>query len=241
MQKQPKTIRIDKYLANHGIASRRTIQIFLKGNAVTVDGKRITEHGERIDEKASVLINGKRMQKPKTIYIAVHKPKGIISTANDEFGRDNVVGLVNVKERLYPVGRLDQNTTGLILLTNDGELANKLTHPRYHVPKTYTLLAAGRVSENQLTQLKEGVALRDGMTAPAQVKITKQLPDKTVLEMVLFEGRKRQIRRMCEALHINLLELKRISIGTIQLGGLKEGSFRYLTDSEIESLRKSGA
>jgi 23S rRNA pseudouridine2605 synthase len=239
MQNPTITIRIDKFLANMGVTSRRNVPIFLQQNMVTVNGKKVLEHGERIDPKKDVLINGAALSKPKTMYIALHKPLGIISTAKDELGRDTVVSMVDAKERLYPVGRLDKNTTGLLLLTNDGDLANKLSHPRYHTPKTYQLVISGKISANTLRRMRDGVMLEDGMTAPATIESVKTMNNETILHVVLFEGKKRQIRRMCEVLHLELVALKRIAIGNLLLGNLKEGSFRNLTSEEISELKST--
>ncbi len=234
------TIRLDKYLASLGAASRRGIAVFLKKKRVTINGQRVLEPGIRLDlAKDRVSINGQEVKQPKYVYIMLNKPKGVISTASDEYGRENVTQMVEVKERVFPVGRLDKDTTGLILLTNDGEIANKITHPRYHMPKTYQLLIAGSVAKEKIRILREGVDLEDGKTAPAKVSVVKELDGKTVLRMVLYEGRKRQIRRMCEALHIPLLELKRISIGPVLLKNLKVGKWRYLSEKETADLKKS--
>jgi pseudouridine synthase len=236
--KTDKTVRIDKFLASQGIASRRTIAEILQKHVVTINGKRVIEPGERFDEKKDkMLFDGEKLEQPPFVYIKLHKPKDVISTASDEFGRKTVVSLVAHTQRLYPVGRLDQDTTGLLLLTNDGELANRLTHPRYHIPKVYELTIAGRVSTEKLIRLQKGVKLEDGVTAPAQAKIIQELGNKTIVEVVLHQGKKRQIRRMCEALHLPLLALKRLAIGPIQLGDLSEGKYEALTGKEVDLLK----
>ena len=149
-----------------------------------------------------------------------------------------VTSLIPTKERVYPVGRLDQDSTGLILLTNDGTLANTLTHPRYHIPKVYHVLVTGVVTEAKLQRIRTGIDLDDGRTAPAEIKKLKEFPNKILLEITLHEGKKRQIRRMCATLRIHVLELKRIRMGKLQLGSLKPGMFRKLTAQEIEELKK---
>lgn len=230
--------RLDSFLAQHGVTSRRNVQTFLLQNTVTLNGKRIRRHGLRFTSEDKVLVNGKPVKMPEYIYIIVHKPRGIISTATDEYGRKNVLSLFQTSKRLYPVGRLDKNSTGIMLLTNDGELANHLTHPRYHIPKTYEVLIEGKISGGKLEKLRTGVTLDEGITAPAQVKIKQQLPTKTLLEMTIYEGRNRQIRRMLSVLHIQIRMLKRIAIGPLKLGNLQEGANRSLTNEEITTLKR---
>jgi pseudouridine synthase len=236
---QDTTIRLDKFLASRGIAARRNIEEILKTQVVTINGKRIKEPGVRLDPlKDTLLLDGKKLDVPAYVYIKINKPKDVISTASDERGRKTVVSMVPSKQRLYPVGRLDQDTTGLLLLTNDGELANRLTHPRYHVPKIYELSIRGSVTENKLAHFRRGVRLEDGMTAKAGATITSQSATETIVEVVLHEGRKRQIRRMCEALHLPLLALKRTAIGPLQLGDVKLGKYQNLTEEEVAALKK---
>lgn len=231
-----KTQRIDKFLANAGIASRRSIKKLIKESIVTVNGKRIKESGERfIPSKDDIRIDGKKIRAESFIYYLLNKPIGIISTSSDEYGRENVTDLVNTSIRVYPVGRLDKDTHGAILLTNDGELTHKLTHPKYHVPKTYLLKVSGNVSEEKIQKLREGITLSDGITAPAKVKVLKP----GLIEMEIFEGRYRQIRRMCEAIYINLTDLQRIEFGPVKLGSLREGRYRELTKDEIGKLKKA--
>lgn len=233
------TIRVDKFLANREIAARRNILDVLSKHIITINGKRVKEAGERFDpEKDILLFDGKRLATPKYVYIKLHKPKEVISTASDEFGRKTVVSLVASKHRLYPVGRLDQDTTGLLLLTNDGELANRLTHPRYHIPKTYELVIRGKVPDETLAKFSKGVKLEDGKTAPAQARIMQETEKNTVVEVILHEGKKRQIRRMCEVLRLPLLELKRIAIGSLTLGDVKVGEYKNLTEEELVKLKK---
>lgn len=231
--------RIDKFLANSGISARRNISEVLKIHTITINGKRVKEAGVRFDpNKDIVLLDGKEITAPLATYIIVNKPKGIISTASDEFGRKTVLSLVPSKQRLYPVGRLDQDTTGLLLLTNDGDLANRLTHPRYHIPKVYELTIRGGVSDAKLAHFRRGVMLEDGMTAKAQAQVVQKAEKHTIVEVTLHEGKKRQIRRMCEFLRLPLVELKRVQIGPILLGDLSEGSYRSLIKKELKSLKK---
>lgn len=232
------TIRLDKFLASRGISARRNIAEILKKHTITINNKLVKEPGERFDlEKDVILFDGKQLKALSYVYIKLYKPKNVVSTVSDEFGRKTVVSLVVSKERLYPVGRLDQDTTGLLLLTNDGELANRLTHPRYHIPKRYKLTIYGNVSVSKVAHFKRGVMLEDGMTAKASAEVVKETEKQTVLEVILHEGKKRQIRRMCEALHLPLVELKRISMGPIQLGDMKEGEYKNLSEEELVQLK----
>jgi len=234
------SIRLDKFLSGSGYTSRRGVKQFLKQENVTVNGKRTRESGFRIDpKKDEVKINGKKTTSIKHVYYLLNKPKGIISTSSDEFDREDVTDLVPSEIRVFPVGRLDKETHGLILLTNDGELTNKLTHPSTHVGKVYRLEIKGRVSDHKIEKLKNGIILNDGITSPANVKRIKETESTTVLEMEIYEGKYRQIRRMCEAIFINLTDLKRIQFGPVKINSLKEGKYRVLTDLEIDSLKKA--
>jgi 23S rRNA pseudouridine2605 synthase len=232
------TIRLNKYLANMGICSRRDVKQFLKQTAVTVNGERIKESGFRLDPKRDAIrLNGNKITPPKYVYYLLNKPLGVVSTTADEYNRKNVTSIIPSRERIYPVGRLDKDTTGLILLTNDGELTNLLTHPRYHVDKTYHLTIGGRIDEVQLRALRNGVLLDDGITAPAQVSIIKKTNEGFFLAMTIHEGRNRQIRRMCETVGVRLLALKRIAFGPIKIGSLTNGEWRELSKNEIKTLK----
>lgn len=234
------TQRLDKFLANNGIASRRGIKQFLKYENVTVNGKRVRESGTRINISIDdVRINGKKIKETTFVYYILNKPIGIISTSSDEFDRENVTDLIKTNVRVYPVGRLDKDTHGLILLTNDGELTHKLTHPKFHVPKKYLLTISGSVSDGKLGKLRNGIILSDGITAPAKAGIVKQNDKQTIVEMEIFEGRYRQIRRMCQAIFLNLIDLKRIQFGPIGIGNLKEGQYRLLNGTEISALKNA--
>jgi len=240
-QVQSQTIRLDKFLANAGVLSRRAIKQFLKHEHVTVNGKRVTESGIRLNVTTDVvLINGQKIKKPEIVWFLLNKPIGYISTTADEHGRENVTDLLDTNDRVYPVGRLDKDTHGLILLTNDGELTHQLIHPKYHVPKVYRLLVAGKPNDKQIHAFTTGVMLEDGITLPAQTKIISS-NTQTILEVVLHEGRNRQIRRMCEAVGLDLLDLERISFGPLTLGNLKLGDSRKLSKEEILSLKKTVA
>lgn len=236
--KNEKTIRIDKLLSERGFCSRRGTENFIKSHKVCCNGVRIIEHGQRVNLRSNITIDGQPIKKIKRVYFLLNKPKGIVSTANDEFGRKNVVSLIKTEHRIYPVGRLDRETHGLLLLTNDGELTNLLIHPRYHIGKTYLLTIRGSVAANQLEKLKKGVELEDGITQKSRITILQRMKDKTILEMTIFEGRKRQIRRMCEALNLDLMDLMRIRIGNLNIEDLKTGEYRVLSGKEIENLKK---
>jgi len=234
------TTRLDKFLANNGYASRRGVKDLLKYQKVEVNGKTVKETGMRIDPiKDIVTINGQKIKNSKFVYYLLNKPKGIISTSSDEFDRENVTDMVPNTFRVYPVGRLDKETHGLILLTNDGELTHKLTHPKFHVSKKYILEIKGNVSEEKIKKLENGIILSDGITSPANVKKIKITETSTILEMEIFEGRYRQIRRMCDAIFLPLIDLRRIKFGPIRIADLKEGKYRSLTEAEVESLRKA--
>lgn len=232
------TIRLDSHLAHLGYDSRRKIEEFLKKHTVEVNKIRTKEAGTRIHPtKDLITINGKPLHTPTLEYYILNKPRGVISTASDDLKRKTVTSIVASKERLFPVGRLDAQSSGLILLTNDGELANKLTHPSFHMPKVYEAIIDGGISQTHLIRLRKGVLLTDGMTAPAEVEIKKHISDKTVLTITLYEGRNRQIRRMCGVLGLNLVDLKRVAMGPIQLGNLRPGKSRELTSQEVSVLR----
>ena len=234
------TIRLDKFLANAGVLSRRGIKQFLKQQQVTINGKRVTQSGIRLDpQKDTVLINGQKVKKPETVYFLLNKPMGYISTTSDEQGRENVTELIDTQERIYPVGRLDKDTHGLLLLTNDGELTHQLIHPKYHVPKVYRLIVEGKPHDKQIHLFQTGVMLEDGITLPAPTKIISSNNNQTILEVTLHEGKNRQIRRMCEAVGLELLDLQRISFGPLKLNNLQLGHARKLTKEEILLLRKA--
>jgi 23S rRNA pseudouridine2605 synthase len=229
-------MRLAKHLAHAGVASRRAAEALIADGRVTVNGEIVTDPARDVDESDRVAVAGRAVgsAEPRVVY-AMNKPLGVVSTARDTHGRPTVVELVPAEGlRLYPVGRLDADSSGLILLTNDGELANRLTHPRYEVPKTYlALLGGGRVGEGALQALRAGVELEDGPTAPARVRRVR--PDE--IELTIHEGRNRQVRRMCEAIGHPVLELRRIAFGPLRLGDLAPGAHRRLSEAEIERLR----
>jgi 23S rRNA pseudouridine2605 synthase len=234
------TVRLNKYLANLGLTSRRNIAELLKIKDVQVNGQKVVEIGVRVDpDKDVITIDGEAIKPDKTlVYFILNKPRGVISTAKDELGRKTVMSFVKTKERVYPVGRLDENTTGLILLTNDGELTNFLTHPKYHAPKTYEVIISDKISESKLNILKKGVFLKEEKTGPAEVDVLEENPKRTVLNITIHEGKNHQIRKMFSKLKLNIVALKRVAIGSLELGNLKIGESRQLTEEEVRELRK---
>jgi 23S rRNA pseudouridine2605 synthase len=232
-------MRLAKHLAHAGVASRRSAEAMIAAGRVTVDGATITDPARDVTGAEAIAVDGAPVgAAPRLVVYAVHKPAGVVSTAHDTHGRPTVVDLVpEAGTRLYPVGRLDADTTGLILLTNDGELANHLTHPRYEVRKTYrTKVANPPVGERALRRLRDGVDLDDGPTAPAQARRLR--PD--VIELTIREGRKRQVRRMCEAVGHPVIALRRVAFGPLVLGDLPAGAHRRLSTAEVERLRRAG-
>lgn len=232
------TLRIDKALSSLGITSRRNVELFLQKNTVSYNGKKVSLPGERIENLSKITINGHQIKKPNLVYFKLNKPKGYISTLKDEYNRKNIIGLVKTNARIFPIGRLDKDTHGLILLTNDGELTNRLIHPKHHIPKVYELTVLGNINATQLKSLKNGVKLEEGITNKAIAEVVNKDDKKTIIKLTIFEGKKRQIRRMCEALKINLKDLKRMEFGPIKLGDLKIGESKILTESELRNLRK---
>lgn len=231
------TQRIDKFLANNGVCARRAVEYLLQDHTVTVNGARVDEPGVRIQETDNILIDGKKIVKEKLVYYMLNKPPRTVTTTSDEFDRRNVLEDIDSKERIYPVGRLDKDTTGLLILTNDGELTNKLTHPRYGVDKTYQLVIHESLSDNQRKRLEEGVELSDGKTAPAKVTNIRELIGRTQFDLSIHEGRNRMIRRMGERVGIQIITLKRVRIGSLKLGDLKEGAHRELSSEEVKMLK----
>jgi 23S rRNA pseudouridine2605 synthase len=229
-------MRLAKYLAHAGVASRRAAETLIADGRVTVDGRTVTDPARAVDADSRVTVDGRPLQgaEPKVVY-ALNKPIGVVSTARDTHGRPTVVELVGAPGlRLYPVGRLDADSSGLILLTNDGELANRLTHPSFEVPKTYRAkLGGGAVGAEALEALRRGVLLDGSQTAPAHVR---RLRDNQI-ELTIHEGRNRQVRRMCEAVGHPVLALERIAFGPLRLGGLAPGGYRRLRSGELERLR----
>jgi 23S rRNA pseudouridine2605 synthase len=231
-------MRLSKYLAHTGVASRRAAETMIRDGRVTVAGEIALDPALDVDERSAVMADGRPLEGPEArVVYALNKPLGVLSTAKDTHGRPTVVALIAEEpSRLYPVGRLDADSSGLILLTNDGALAHGLTHPSFEVQKTYRArVDGGPVGDAALRRLREGVSLEDGMSAPARVRRV----GRGVLELTIHEGRNRQVRRMCEAVGHPVRELQRVAFGSLKLGDLAPGAYRRLSEREIERLRDS--
>ena len=232
--------RLQNIVARAGVASRRGAAELVESGAVTVDGVVVREPGARFGEDAVVRVHGRRIaaaERKRTIVL--NKPMGVLSTMSDPFGGETVASLVRTPERLVPVGRLDRDSEGLLLMSNDGDLVNRLTHPRFEHCKTYVVKTAGRWSDEKLALLRSPLTLDDGYTIrPVPVEVVRAQPDNTqLLKFVLKEGRKRQIRKMCSAAHLVVLSLKRVAVGDFELPrDLAPGKWRDLTADEIASL-----
>ena len=232
--------RLQKYLANCGVASRRKCEEYILQGKVKVNGEIVTELGTKINPgKDKVEFEGKIVKEAnKNVYILLNKPIGYVTTAEDQFGRDTVLDLVKVKERIVPVGRLDMYTSGALILTNDGDFVYKVTHPKHEIEKTYTVTVKGIVKNTEVEQLREGVQIDDYKTKPAKVKILKTDVEKDIsrLEITIHEGKNRQVRRMCEAVGRKVLALHRSKIGNIGVKDIELGKWRYLNEKEIQQL-----
>lgn len=234
-------VRIQKIIADAGIASRRKAEELITAGAVTVNGKK-AKLGDKADPyKDRINVAGRDIvlrKNSKKYYIMLHKPRGFITTMSDEGGRKCVAELIDdVPARLFPVGRLDRESEGLLLMTNDGAFANMISHPSTHFPKTYRVTVRPRITEDQLTKLTTGIVIEGRMSMPAAIHVVKSEQDRTVLEIVLEEGRNRQIRKMCEAIGLEVARLKRTAVGPIRLGMLQPGKYRELTPDEMRAIR----
>ena len=233
-------IRLQKYIADAGICSRRAAEKMIEDGRITVDGLP-AYLGQRVSAGQKICLDGEivRFQRKNNVYLMLYKPRGYVTTSSDEMGRKCVIDILSsVNERVYPIGRLDKDSEGLLLLTNDGDLANKLMHPRHHVGKTYRTVVTGKVGREQIVALSNGVVLDDGYkTGKADVEILKDKDDRTVLGITVFEGKNRQIRRMCEAVGLQVIRLKREKIGDLSIGTLRSGQYRKLSDKEVEYLK----
>lgn len=228
--------RLQKLIARAGICSRREAEKIITAGRVTVDGKIVTELGAKVDTNQKICVDGKLLNFDTTkIYIMLNKPRGYVSTVSDERGRKTIMDLLdeNFTERVYPVGRLDMDSEGLLILTNDGDLTNALIHPRYEVSKTYRAMVTGDITEDKLDRLRAGIELEDGLTAPAEVYL---LGDNRV-EVTIHEGRNRQVRRMFAAIGCDVKRLKRVKFAGLTLDNLPVGKFRALTAAEIAKLK----
>ncbi len=235
------TMRLQKFLSECGVASRRKSEELISMGKVKVNG-RVAQIGDKINpKKDTVTVSGKKVVGTKNkYYIMLHKPRGFVTTLSDEMDRRCVADLVkDIPERIYPVGRLDKDSEGLLLMTNDGDFANAMMHPKHHVPKTYRVTVRQNVTENMVDQLAVGIVIEGRKTAPADVRVLLKEETRTVLEIVLYEGRNREIRKMCESLGLDVIRLKRTQFGSIKLGMLAQGKYRELTAEEVHKLMTS--
>jgi 23S rRNA pseudouridine2605 synthase len=232
--------RLNKYLADCGVGSRRECDKLIADGKVKINGK-VATLGQSVEDTDQVSVNGKRVaSKPKNYYIMLHKPKGCVTTVKDELGRKTVMDFVDFDARLYPVGRLDYDTEGLILLTNDGDIANKLTHPKNGIQKTYIARISGKLTEAERKQLENGVEIDGVKTQPAKVTILKGDEHHTRVEVIITEGRNHQVKNMFACVGKEVEFLKRVSVGELHLGGLQRGKWRFLNDKEqayLQSLK----
>lgn len=233
-------IRIQKLLSDCGVASRRKAEDMIKEKLVRVNGK-LAHIGDKIDpDKDKITVEGKIINnKIKKYYVMLHKPRGYVSTMNDDLNRKCVAQLVSdVPEKVYPIGRLDKDSEGLLLMTNDGDFANAVIHPSKHIEKKYRVTVKPKINEEQLVKLSSGMNIDGYKTQPAKITVIKTDSDRSVLEIILKEGRNRQIRKMCEQVGLNVARLKRISIGQLKLGMLQPGKWRELSNEEVKQLAK---
>lgn len=234
-------VRLQKYLAECGLGSRRAIERFVREGRITVNGMPVTL-GQKINpETDKVLIDAQPivLKIPEKVYILLNKPRGFVTTASDELGRPTVIDLVKkVNARIFPVGRLDLDVEGALILTNDGELANKLLHPSSKVPKTYIAIVKGFITTLAVKNLQEGVILEDGKTSPAEVKVLSRTLNCSKIQLTIHEGKKREVKRMCDAVGFPLISLRRTSFAGVSLGELPVGEWRKLTPEEVSRLKK---
>lgn len=233
-------MRLNKYISQTGIASRRKADELTLQGKVKINGAVMKEPGYDVAESDVVEVNGSIIRNTaKKVYIMLNKPKGFITSADDEKDRPTVMELItDIEERLFPIGRLDYNTTGMLLMTNDGELSYKLSHPKHHIYKTYRARVSGQVSGERLAKLRNGVDIGGFVTSKAIVNMIKQSERSAIVEIKIFEGKNRQVRKMFAAVGNKVLELERVAIGDLYLGHLKQGHYRKLTRQEIDYLKE---
>lgn len=232
-------MRINKYIASAGLASRRKADELIANGNVRVNGAVLKEPGYDVTEGDVVEVNGRRIESnEKKVYILLNKPVGFVTTVSDDKDRDTVMDLVaDVDSRIFPVGRLDYNTCGMLIMTNDGDFAYRLTHPKHEMPKTYRALVAGVLSDEKCRRLERGVDIGGFKTSPAKVRVVRGTPKTTLVDITIHEGKNRQVRKMFKAVGNNVQQLQRIAIGDIKLGRLAEGHYRKLTREEVEYLK----
>ena len=232
--------RLQKYLANRGVASRRKCEEFITSGLVKVNGKVTTELGTKINPESDIIeYNGKVIKNDteKKVYILLNKPIGYVTTAKDQFDRPTVLSLVNVKEKVLPVGRLDMYTSGALLLSNDGDFIYRVTHPKFEIEKTYTVTVKGKVSEEDVKKLENGVKIEDYISGKAKVKILRIDEEKNIsrLQITIHEGKNREVRKMCEAIGKKVLALHRRRVGNLDVKNIEIGKWRYLNSNEVSS------
>lgn len=235
-------MRINKYIALCGVASRRKAEELILAGRVTVNDEVMTELSYKVDEENDIVkVEDKLIKEEnKLVYILLNKPEGYITTVKDQFDRPSVLDLVSdIKERVYPIGRLDYETSGLLLLTNDGDLTYKLTHPKHEVDKTYVARVKGKLTKEEIERFKTGLKIEDYTTAPAKLKVIKydEQRDSSLLEIKIHEGKNRQVRKMCKAINHPVLRLRRSAMGKIKIRDCEIGKYRYLTEDEIKYLK----
>ena len=235
-------MRINKYIALCGVASRRKAEELILAGRVTVNDEVMTELSYKVDEENDIVkVDDKLIKEEnKLVYILLNKPEGYITTVKDQFDRPSVLDLVSdIKERVYPIGRLDYETSGLLLLTNDGDLTYKLTHPKHEVDKTYVARVKGKLTKEEIERFKTGLKIEDYTTAPAKLKVIKydEQRDSSLLEIKIHEGKNRQVRKMCKAINHPVLRLRRSAMGKIKIGDCEIGKYRFLTEDEIKYLK----
>ncbi len=241
MQEVRKMERLQKVIAQAGVASRRKAEEYITAGRVKVNGKKVTELGVKVNpNKDRVEVDGVPLDKEEPVYYLLYKPTGVISTSNDEKGRKKVTDLIDVSQRIYPVGRLDYDTSGLLLLTNDGEFANLLMHPKFKIEKEYVVKVKGIPDRKELKQLETGIKLEDGVTAPAKVKMlsSDRKKNTAIIRIIIHEGKNRQVRRMMEALGYQVEKLKRERFGFLTLGNLNSGDYRVIKPMEVKQLKE---
>lgn len=233
--------RLQKYIARSGVTSRRKAEEIILAGRVMVNGITVKELGTKIDPSRDIVLvdNEKITEVKNLIYIKLYKPEGYVTTVKDQFNRKTVLDLIDINERIYPIGRLDYNTSGLLLLTNDGDLANKLLHPKYLIYKTYIAETEGCIDEESLNKLKTGVVIDNYKTASAKIKLLKYKNNRSLVQISIHEGKNRQVRKMFDAVGHTVKTLKRVSFGEIDLGDLKVGSWKYLSNEEIQYLKRN--
>lgn len=241
MDNQSEKIRLQKFLADSGVASRRKSEEYILDGRIKVNGQIVTELGTKVDPSVDVVEfdDIEVVQSNKYVYILLNKPIGVVTTAEDQFGRDTVLDLVKVKERVVPVGRLDMYTSGALILTNDGDFVYKVTHPKHEIVKTYTVTVKGIITKEEVKKLEEGVVIDETYTTkPAKAKILKTDVEKNIsrVEIKIHEGKNRQVRKMCDSIGRKVLALHRSKIGNIEVRDMKIGTWRFLNKKEVEEI-----